>query len=396
MNETPEPPSAEPEAHDSAAEPPKQLPAPPSARRRRNLAPWVYALAFVILGLALLWIWQNPMPSPNAVQPQEVDATEQELHSVEAKVAVLEQRQGPAPVNLTPLEQRVAALEHHQPEQADLAPIEAQITSLKAQVAAASVPGHGQTVDLAPLAQRVTALEHETASLHDLAGQETTLRTQIAALTSVGDRQKELDQRLTQIATAQQALTKQVAELDTTVRNGAKSLDDRLQALSDQATRAAAEARTASHLARLQAARAALSAGEPLGAIDNAPAALARFATTKPPTEADLRLNFPAAAKNALAASQPDTADAPFGQRLWRRAQRLITVREGDRVIVGDPAAGILARAQTLLDVDDLGGAVAAVSSLSGPPAQAMAPWLEQARALLAAQQALEQMSKQA
>ena len=65
--------------------------------------------------------------------------------------------------------------------------------------------------------------------------------------------------------------------------------------------------------------------------------------------------------------------DKPFLGRVLARAEDLVTVRQGDRVVVGDPAAGVLARARRALDAGDLAGAVAAVSSLSGPPAAAMA-----------------------
>ena len=58
-------------------------------------------------------------------------------------------------------------------------------------------------------------------------------------------------------------------------------------------------------------------------------------------------------------------------------------------MLVGDPAAGVLERARTALDAGDLAGAVAAVDSLNGAAAQAMAGWLAQARALLDARAAL-------
>ncbi|HEX5326561.1 MAG TPA: mitofilin family membrane protein, partial [Acetobacteraceae bacterium] len=96
------------------------------------------------------------------------------------------------------------------------------------------------------------------------------------------------------------------------------------------------------------------------------------------------------------AASRPEAGDRAFGQRLWQRAQGLISIREGDRVIVGNPAAGVLDEAQTRLDAGDLAGAVAAVSKLTGPPAQALADWLAQANALLAARAALATMAAQA
>ena len=75
--------------------------------------------------------------------------------------------------------------------------------------------------------------------------------------------------------------------------------------------------------------------------------------------------------------------------RLWTQAQELVTVRQGDHVLVGDPAAGLLERARSALDAGDLDAAVADIGNLQGAAAQAMAGWLAQARALLAARAAL-------
>ncbi len=146
-------------------------------------------------------------------------------------------------------------------------------------------------------------------------------------------------------------------------------------------------------MARIQAARAALAAGEPLGPIPDAPPELARFADARPPTEAALRLAFPAGRRRRAGGQPPGYAGKPFGERLWQRAQGLVTVREGDRVIVGDPSAGILADARSHLEAGDLAGAVAAVSTLTGPAAQAMAAGSTQAKSLLAARAALDQMA---
>ena len=73
---------------------------------------------------------------------------------------------------------------------------------------------------------------------------------------------------------------------------------------------------------------------------------MARFAAARPPTEASLRLAFPPAERAALAASRPDMDDKPFLARVLAHAEDLVTVRQGDRVLLGDPAAGVLARAQ--------------------------------------------------
>ena len=168
--------------------------------------------------------------------------------------------------------------------------------------------------------------------------------------------------------------------------------DQRLGALQQQSSKVQSALQTAQRLARLNAARAALDTGEPLGPIDGAPPALAAFADKAPPTEAALRLAFPKAAQAALTAAGQQPEGATFGQRVLNRAQSLITVREGNKVLVGDPAAGLLADAEQKLDAGDLPAAVADVSQLTGPPAQAMAGWLDQARALLAARASLHDL----
>jgi len=169
----------------------------------------------------------------------------------------------------------------------------------------------------------------------------------------------------------------------------------RLATLEKGAEVPAALADRANRVARIQAAFIALSAGRPLGDLPGAAPALARYAATAPPTEAALRLGFPAAAQAALAADHPAAAGKPFLERILAEAQDLVTIRQGEHVLVGDPAAGVLAHAQTALNAGDLAGAVASVGSLSGPAAQALAAWLDQARGLLAARAALADLAAQ-
>jgi len=169
----------------------------------------------------------------------------------------------------------------------------------------------------------------------------------------------------------------------------------RLATLEKSAEVPAQTADRANRIARIQAAFIALSVGHPLGDLPGAPSALARYATAAPPTEASLRLSFPAAAQAALAADHPAPGDRPFLQRVWAEAQDLITIRQGERVLVGDPAAGVLAHAQAALDAGDLAGAVASVGSLSEPAAQALTAWLDQARGLLAARAELADLAAQ-
>jgi hypothetical protein len=146
-------------------------------------------------------------------------------------------------------------------------------------------------------------------------------------------------------------------------------------------------------IARVQTIAAALEAGHKLGAVPDAPPALQRFADVEPPTEAGLRLAFPAAARAGLVASRPIDPDLPVLSRIWGRLQELITIRQGERVLVGDPAAGVVAAAQKQLDAGDLAGAVAALGRLNPPAEQAMSGWIGQAKALLDARAALASMA---
>ena len=71
-------------------------------------------------------------------------------------------------------------------------------------------------------------------------------------------------------------------------------------------------------------------------------------------------------------------------------------MRDGDRVIVGDPAAGVIARARQALNAGDLQGAVTALDALTGDAAQEVAEWKGKAQSLLDARAALASMAAQA
>jgi len=60
--------------------------------------------------------------------------------------------------------------------------------------------------------------------------------------------------------------------------------------------------------------------------------------------------------------------------------------------MVGDPAAGVLARAQDAVARDDWAAALAAVDQLQGPAAAAAKDWADQVRDLLAARAALNDL----
>ena len=168
-------------------------------------------------------------------------------------------------------------------------------------------------------------------------------------------------------------------------------LQQRVAGLASQEQSAAATSDRTARLARLQSASAALAAGIKLGPIPGAPSALTRFAASPPPTEAALRLAFPTVMREAATLTTPDTEGKPFLDRVLARLAdyRLITVREGDRVVIGNATVETLEQARASLNAGDLAGAVRLTGGISGPPQSVIAPWLADAKALLAARAAL-------
>ena len=411
MNEDPPlppPPSLPPEL------PPPDEPDPVGpARWRPNSLALLYLAGFVVLAAAIIWLWQNPPPEGRpSVDPAEVAALRQQVQSLDQRIAGVEQRPLPQPLpDLKPLEARIAALE--QRPAPDLAPLEARIAALEQRPAPDLAPLETRIAaleqrpspDLAPLEHRIVALEQrpqvpgDVATKVDLAGLASRVDAIAGREDQLANRQQGLETTLGNRLDAMDgklgALQKDAAGLSG-LAGQVQATDKRVAVVEQQAGQVSALADKAGRIGRVQAAQAALDAGEPLGDVPDAPPSLTRFAQARPPTEAALRLAFPAAARAAEDASRPSTEGEPFLDRMWTRAQDLVTVREGDRVIVGDPAAGVIARARHALMAGDLAGAVAALDGLSGPAAAAMADWKARAKSLLDARAALASMAAHA
>ncbi len=233
----------------------------------------------------------------------------------------------------------------------------------------------------------------DQAALATLSGRVDGLAAQLAAL---GQKLAALGQKLAALPPAPglAPLEARLAALESRPQASAAPADQaalgaRIDALGKSLAGLSARLDGIERLARAAAAASALAAGRPLGTLPGAPVALARFATAAPPTLAQLRLSFPAAARAERAASRPAAAGKPFLQRLLLQAGELITLRSGNRVIIGNPAEAALATAGTALDAGDLAAALAALAALPAPLAPAMAAWEGEAKALLAAQAAL-------
>ena len=389
-----------PPAHpDPGPVPPDRARIDPSPRRSADVLPILYLVGFVILAGALAFLWRHPpVPRGEAVQEARVDTLRQQLDArqaadqaltqriaalearpqpvvpdlapLNARIAALEQRPAPAAVDLKPLQDRIAALEARPP--VDLAPVQAQVAALAAR----------PPVDLKPLQDRIAALEAKPPV--DLAP----LQNQVAAL----------DRKDTAAIAAAAAAAQQAGSQAGALSPKVDALDTRLAAAEAQARQIAAGLAAindrAQRLSRAQAVAVALAAGQPLGDLPGAPPALARFAHQAPPTESSLRLSFDAAAAAAQRASLPTVSDdKSFGERMWTRAQQSLTVRQGDRVLLGDPIAGVIQHARQLLDAGDLAGCLHALQDLQGPPAAAMAGWVGQAQSLLDARAAVSSLA---
>jgi hypothetical protein len=184
----------------------------------------------------------------------------------------------------------------------------------------------------------------------------------------------------------------QIAQLSATVIADHAEMV-RLQASAAGLPHLAAEAQT---MAVLATASMALQSGQPLGTIPNAPEALVRYARVAPPTEAGLRAEFLALAPHAAQqAGMTNSGVTGLWARLRDHVVDLISLRRGDRVLIGSRADGTIAVARRDLTLGDLTGAVAAVKTMPAPALSVMQPWLARADHLLAARAALAQMAEQ-
>ena len=371
---------------------------PTTPHRRVDALPVLYLAGFLILAGSLVYIWRHPsLPSGVVQQTARVDTIRQELDSrgkevadLSARLARLENSPAPAAPDLGPLDTRLKALETRPapaaPPAPDLKPIETRLAAVEARPLPVPPP---PPVNLGPLETRVGTLEaRRPVDLSPLENRVAAVEARRGPdLSPLEGKAAAAEQRLAELNTRLGALDPRLAALDTriaAVDAAGKQTATGLAAITDRAQRSQ----------RLITASAALDSGQRLGDIPGAPPALARFAQNAPPTDAALRLSFNAAADAAHRASQPAITDnQPLLDRMWTRAQQSVTVRQGERVIVGDPIAGVLASARTALDAGDLSGAVKALAGLAGPARAAMADWIDRAQSLLDARAALAEMA---
>jgi hypothetical protein len=379
--------SDEPAVPDEA---PSRARVEPSRRRGVDLLPLLYLLGFLVLAGTLFYLYRHPPAAQLA--PQEagrVNTLQAQVEELRDQVAALQSRPAaasPAPAgvdNVAALQQRVAALEGRPAAEGGGQAAPARGTELADRVQKLEAR---PAPDLGPLTARIDALAQRPPV--DLGP----VNSRIDQLAAQGrDAAAKIGQRL-------DAIEARIGAVENEAKQTGASLEQRIASVDAEAKQTAAAlgyVRQKAELAgRLQRAAAALTAGQKLGDIPGAPPALARFSSEAPPTEAGLRLSFDKYAQAAEKASQPAIMDnQDFGTRLWNRAQQVVTVRQGDRVLLGDPVAGVITHAREQLDAGDLEGAVRGLDGLAGPAKAAFQPWIDQARALLDARAAIASMA---
>ncbi len=121
-----------------------------------------------------------------------------------------------------------------------------------------------------------------------------------------------------------------------------------------------------------------------------APAAQAGIAS-----RATLAEEFPGVANKISQAALQRSADG-WWRAVTDRLDGLITIRPVGAAVAGDHPRAKAARAEAAAARGDIAGAVAALDGLEGKPAEAAKPWIDRAKARLAADQALAALEAQA
>jgi hypothetical protein len=396
--ERPPVPPATPPVIEPVAEPEPSARMPEPRTARRGGTPFAVTLLFTAaLAGAGYWGWSHPKPGV-AVDTHAIDTAKaelsQQIQALSARLDTLEKQatSGDATADLAKklddLSGRVTALSGKQDDLAAQAAKDAELLAQKSaappQPAAAPPDNTAQQVPNLEAQQRAADAGHSVDPAQaDLVAQ------QKAALDALDQRLAKLEQGAGQAQqagdAAQKAQSTDTAALD--------ALNARVAKLEQGAGQTEGAARDADRAAHITAAETALEAGQPLGDVPGAPPAIARFANTAPPTEGALRAAYPKVAEAARLASEPQTQDRSFLERLLARAQESVVVRRGDQVIVGDPAAGVLARAQEHVSAGDLKGAADVLAALRGPAAVAVHDWVDQVHALVEARAALAAMA---
>ena len=263
----------------------------------------------------------------------------------------------------------------------------------------AAAPGNGgngeAAAGLAALAQRIDALEQRPAA----AAPDTGVADAQKAL---ADRLAALEQKVSAAAGNAQAAQELRGEVDS-LKQQVTSVNQAVTQRQDAATAAQALVLAAGQL------RASLSGGQPfqqdlqaVRALNIADAgvtqpldAVAPYAAKGIPTRAQLTDRFEPLAGEIVRADIRGEGNGWIDSAVGKLST-LVTVRREGGGVVGTTSDAVVARAEAALSEGNLAKAVEELSTLQGPAAQTAGPWLADAKARLAADQAARQLNDRA
>lgn len=269
-----------------------------------------------------------------------------------------------------------------------------------------AVPEHPATVDLEPLraeiaqsGKEIAALEGQIRDAAAKSGQIDALRNDAGALkrdlAALTDRVGKVEARPEVAGLSPEAVQQSIAPLNARLAE----FDERLT----KVTKAQAEVETNTKGAALALAlynlRRAANEGKPFAAelrsvADMSPVPLDLAALEARRDQGirsfeQLQAGYTAAANKALDAENAP-ADTSLSSEVWSKVRSFVRIRRKGNV-EGDSTRAILARVEHRLDNHDLPAAIAEAEALKGAAAEAMAPWLAEVKAKLAADAALAQ-----
>lgn len=380
----------------SAGSPPSSAPAqkrPGSARRYGYGLLALVVLAIVAIGTLPLW---RPAVQPYLSQlgitlPTLGAAEEDRVSPLAERVAALEQqaqRPAAAPAagndqttqQLAALESRIARLEERQTALSE------EIGMVRSMLASEG-GGSSGAVDTGPLSERLDALEAEIKQVSEAA--------QAGGLEDLRGRQRALETALTEMPRTDPAELGRLREEIGVLREGvakAAALDGRREALMLAVAQLATPMQQGAAYETEMAAIARLTGAD--SGLEEELTVLKNHAATGVPTIAVLADRFPDIAAAAVRAERAGESQSVVGETLNRIAGLVSLRRTGQ--VEGETVEARTARAEEALERHDLAAAVSEMAALQGPAAEAVAPWMDDARARLAVNDALARLRSHA
>ncbi|WP_207455417.1 mitofilin family membrane protein [Azospirillum sp. SYSU D00513] len=384
---------------------------PEPRRSGSGFATAVSLLALIVGGAALSEPWWGPrVPGwPHAGQtqtataqpaPAQTDpAVADQIRQLNERIAQLEQRPVPAPAAGGDAASTVPAVDT-QALTGRIDALEQRLASVgSGDTAAAPAQPAPPPVDIAPLEQSLAQLTSRLDGLEQRGSQQSEQQQRVAELTQ---RLSGLEQQLSQVgqnASAAQGLQQEVGTLKEQLASVNKTVEERSNSAAAAQAMVLAAGQLRNTLAAGQPFQSDLQAVRSLGIgdpqITQPLDTLAPYAAKGIPTEPQLAERFePLAAEIVRADDKGDPRD--WLDQVKGTLATLVTVRQEGGGVVGTSTGAIVARAEAAIQKGDIPGAVQELSGLQGPAAAAAAPWLEDAKARLAANQATRQLSSRA